>query len=174
MHGVAAQGGCLRTKENGRVNRRSRQQGGVKKLILKHFLSPGDIVMLTAAVRDLHTCYPHRFVTDVRTSCPLLWENNPYLTSLDENDPQVEVIECHYPLINRSNQTPYHCLHGFIEFLNDHLKLNIRPTAFKGDLHLSELEKAWYSQVHELTGEDTPFWIIVAGGKQDATIKWWS
>ena len=29
------------------------------------------------------------------------------------------------------------------------------------------------SQVHEITGEDTPFWIIVAGGKRDFTIKWW-
>jgi ADP-heptose:LPS heptosyltransferase len=146
----------------------------MKKLLLKHFLSPGDIVMLTAAVRDLHQCYPNQFLTDVRTACPPLWENNPYITALNETDADVEAIECHYPLINRSNQAPYHCLHGFIEFLNEHLKLNIKPTAFKGDIHLSELEKSWYSQVHELTGEDTPFWIIVAGGKQDATIKWWS
>jgi len=146
----------------------------MRKLILKHFLSPGDIVMLTAAVRDLHECYPNRFLTDVRTSCSQLWENNSYLTPLDENDRKVEVIECHYPLINQSNQAPYHCLHGFIEFLNAYLKLQIKPTAFKGDIHLSDLEKSWYSQVHEQTGEDTPFWIIVAGGKYDVTIKWWS
>jgi hypothetical protein len=146
----------------------------MKKLLLKHFLSPGDVVMLTAAVRDLHQCYPNQFLTDVRTSCPALWENNPYVTSLVETDADVEAVECHYPLINRSNHVPYHCLNGFIDFLNEHLKLSIRPTAFKGDIHLSELEKSWYSQVHELTGEDTPFWIIVAGGKQDATIKWWS
>jgi ADP-heptose:LPS heptosyltransferase len=145
----------------------------MKKLVLRNLLSPGDIVMLTAAVRDLHRCYPNQFETDVLTSCPELWDNNPYVTRLNENDPDVEVIDCDYPLIGRSNQTPYHCLHGFSEFLNNHLNLNIRPTAFKGDIYISDLEKSWYSQVHELTGEDTPFWIVVAGGKFDVTIKWW-
>ncbi|MEO8428675.1 MAG: glycosyltransferase family 9 protein [Verrucomicrobiota bacterium] len=145
----------------------------MKKLILRNLLSPGDIVMLTAAVRDLHECYPNQFVTDVRTSCTELWDYNPNITPLDENDPASEIIDCDYPLISRSNQAPYHCLHGFIDFLNDHLKLNIRPTAFKGDIHISDLEKSWYSQVREFAGEEIPFWIVVAGGKFDMTIKWW-
>jgi ADP-heptose:LPS heptosyltransferase len=145
----------------------------MRKLILKSFLSPGDIVMLTAAVRDLHRYYPGKFQTDVRTACPEIWENNPYLVSLSESDPEVTVLDCSYPLINRCNETPYHCLHGFIDFLNDQLELNIKPTAFKGDIHLSEQEKAWYSQVREIAGRDIPFWILVAGGKYDVTIKWW-
>ena len=29
------------------------------------------------------------------------------------------------------------------------------------------------SQVQEISGEPVPFWIIVAGGKRDFTIKWW-
>ena len=33
----------------------------MKKLILKNSFSPGDIVMLTAAVRDLHLGYPDQF-----------------------------------------------------------------------------------------------------------------
>ena len=130
--------------------------------------------MLSAAVRDLHLNFPGEFITDVRTSCPELWENNPNLTSLLESAPGVELLECHYPLINYANQTPYHSLNGFIEFLNNQLNIRIRPTEFHGDIHLSELEKSWFSQVHELTGADIPFWIIVAGGKRDITIKWWS
>jgi len=145
----------------------------VRKLVFKSELSPGDIVMLTAAVRDLHRCYPQQFQTDVRTTCADLWQHNPYLTPLDLHDPTVELVECHYPLINRSNTTPYHCLHGYIEHLNEKLGLNIRPTLFRGDIHLSAAEKHWFSQVRELTGEETPFWIIVAGGKLDYTIKWW-
>ena len=100
-------------------------------------------------------------------------EHNPHLTPLSEKDPEVTQIDCWYPLISRCNGTPYHCLHGFIEFLNDRLGLAIKPTAFKGDIHLSPEEQAWFSQVHELTGEDTPFWIVAAGGKYDLTIKWW-
>ncbi len=129
--------------------------------------------MLTAAVRDLHLCYPGRFVTGVKTSCPEFWENNPYVSELSEDDPEVRTLDCHYPLINHCNETPYHCLHGFIAFLNERLNLSIKPTAFKGDIHLSAQEKAWYSQVHEVTRQETPFWIVAAGGKYDVTIKWW-
>src|SRR5258708_4729270 len=137
----------------------------MRKLILKNSLSPGDIVMLTAAVRDLHVCYPGRFLTDVRTSCSELWEHNPHITPLSETDRTVEIIECSYPLINRSNDAPYHCLHGFIEFLNDHLGLKIRPTAFKGDVHLSAEERSWHSQARELAGGDIPFLVIAAVGE---------
>ena len=129
--------------------------------------------MLTAAVRDLHRTHPGQFLTDVRTRCAELWENNPHITPLSEADSGVELIECAYPLINQSNETPHHCLHGFIDFLNERLGLRMKPTAFKGDIHLSETEKAWFSQVHEITREDTPYWIVASGGKYDATIKWW-
>ncbi|WP_426415084.1 glycosyltransferase family 9 protein [Aestuariirhabdus sp. LZHN29] len=145
----------------------------MRQLILRNFQSPGDIVMLTAALRDLHAHYPDQFLTDVRTPCPELWQHNPYLTPLSEDDPEVDVIDCHYPLISHSNQRPYHFIHGFIDFLNQHLHLSIKPTLFKGDIHLSENETRWISQVQEITVEPIPFWILVAGGKYDYTIKWW-
>jgi len=145
----------------------------MRRVILTNFQSPGDVVMLTAAVRDLHRCYPGQFVTDVRTSCPQLWENNPFVAPLDEADPEVLTLACEYPLIHESNTRPYHFLLGFVEFLNDRLGLRIRPTAFRGDIHLSAPERSWMSQVEEITGEDTPFWIVVSGGKYDFTTKWW-
>jgi ADP-heptose:LPS heptosyltransferase len=143
------------------------------KLILRNFLSPGDIVMLTAAVRDLHRSHPGKFTTDVRTSCMELWQNNPNLTPLDESDPEVRAVDCYYPLIHQSNQRPYHFIHAFILDLNEKLALEIRPTDFRGDIHLSEREKAWPSQIEEICGEDLPFWIVASGGKHDFTNKWW-
>ncbi len=146
-----------------------------KKLILHNRLSPGDVVMLTAAVRDLHVHYPGQFLTDVRTPCPALWENNPYITPLKEDDPEVEEIVCEYPLIHRSNEEPWHFIHAYGQFLADKLGLpHIKPTAFKGDIHLTERERGWMSQVAEITGKDEPFWIVVSGGKLDFTAKWWS
>ena len=144
-----------------------------RKLILKNFLSPGDIVMLTAAVRDLHRAHPGAFVTDVRTPCPHLWENNPLITPLADHDPEAETILCEYPLIHRSNTSPWHFIHGFQHFLSEKIGSKIEPTDFKGDIPVSAQEKEWISQVQEITGQEIPFWIIGAGGKLDYTIKWW-
>jgi ADP-heptose:LPS heptosyltransferase len=144
----------------------------MRKLILKSLLSPGDIVMLTATVRDLHRAHPGRFVTDVRTTAPALWEHNPWLTPLDDNDPDARIIEMHYPLVHQSNTTAHHFIHGYTQHLENELGLRIPVTDFRGDIHLSAEEKGWMSQVEE-TGFRDAFWILMAGGKFDFTAKWW-
>ena len=75
-----------------------------RRLILRSFQSPGDVVMLTAAVRDLHAAHPGQFVTDIRTSADDLWLHNPHITRLQERESGVQVLEMHYPLIHHSNQ----------------------------------------------------------------------
>src|SRR6185436_9364152 len=42
-----------------------------------------------------------------------------------------------------------------------------------GDIHLSESERSVPSPIEQLTGHALPYWIVVAGGKYDFTIKWW-
>jgi ADP-heptose:LPS heptosyltransferase len=145
----------------------------MRKLVLRCFQSPGDIVMLTAAMRELHQAHPGKFLTDVRTSAPQLWEHNPYITPLEEHAPDVEVIDMQYPLIHQSNTAPYHFIHGFVQFLEAKLGLRIPLTRFKGDIHLASEEKEWMSQVEE-TGFTGDFWIMMAGGKYDFTAKWWN
>lgn len=146
----------------------------MRKLILRNYLSPGDIITLTAAVRDLHESHPGEFLTDVRTPCGALWENSPYIIPLQEGEADVEVIDCEYPLIHESNALPYHFIHGFRIFLSMKLGVSIKPRAFKGDIHVTDEEKGWLSQVDEITGTaGTRFWIIVSGGKPDFTCKWW-
>ncbi len=147
---------------------------GMKKLILRCRQSPGDVVMLTAAVRDLHRLWPGRFSTDVRGSCPEFWFHNPNITRIEDNDVDAIFIDCEYPLIHKSNREPKHFLWGYCEFLGEKLGLRLEPTAFSGDIHLSDRECTWMPQVMEITGMDLPYWIIAAGGKYDYTIKWWS
>jgi len=160
-------------------NVRSRSAGssaqcGMEKLILKCFQSPGDVLMLTAAVRDLHASFPNRFITDVRTPCDALWESNPWISPIEDDDPEARTIDCEYPLIHESNSVPYHFIHGYRLFLGRILDLEIKPQAFRGDIHLRQEEKDWLSQVDEITGsENSNFWIIVSGGKTDFTAKWW-
>ena len=144
-----------------------------RKLILRNFQSPGDVVMLTAAVRDLKKA-DGALQVDVRTSGGPLWENNPHLTKLREDEPGVEIIDCHYPLIHRSNTGPWHFIHGFAHDLSERLGIRIETSVFKGDIHLSTKEKSWMSQVQEITKVPVPFWIVAAGGKYDFTAKWWA
>jgi len=65
-----------------------------RKLILRNLQCPGDVLMLTAAVRDLHKTYPDEFLTDVRTYSGALWDNNPYITPLDEAERRLAFEAC--------------------------------------------------------------------------------
>lgn len=147
---------------------------GMRKLTLKCHLSPGDIVMLTAAVRDLHRAHPNQFLTSVETTASDLWDNNPHITDFQKPDTDVRTIVMHYPLVNQSNQRPVHFLRGYTEYLETQLGLRISTTEFHGDIHLSDAEKGWISQVEEQFVYKGPFWLIFAGGKYDFTAKWWS
>jgi len=47
----------------------------------------------------------------------------------------------HYPLIQESNQRPYHFIHGYTQYLEQQLGVKIPITRFSGDIHLSVEEK---------------------------------
>ena len=81
-----------------------------RKIILKLHLSPGDIVMLTAALRDIHACHPGKFLTDVRTTASELWDHNPLITPLKEGDEGVELIKVPVPsdTPQQPNPLPFH------------------------------------------------------------------
>lgn len=143
-----------------------------RKVLFKNFQSPGDVLMITAAVRDLKLAHPEIEI-DVDTSCPEIWENNPYITKLDPEEKDIETYKLDYPLIHQSNEGQYHFIHGFRKDIEKHLKLIIPPTKFKGDIHISDEEKSWMSQVEEMGIKDD-FWLVFAGGKKDFTAKLWS
>jgi len=145
-----------------------------KKIIFHNGQSPGDICMLTSAIRDLHKAYPGKYITDVRTPCSAIWENNPFITELKEDDPEAEHIHCDYPLIHNSNQGPWHFSQGFTDHLSKILKINVPFGECRGDIYVSDLERSWINQVEETTGKKDPFWIIVSGGKSDFTAKWFN
>jgi FkbM family methyltransferase len=129
--------------------------------------------MLTAAVRDLHLAAPGRFQTDVRTSTPALWENNPHITAIGENEPGVQSLDMHYPLIHQSNQRPHHFLQGYCAYLEERLGLRVPVTRFAGDIHLAQTERNSPPPGAD-QGVPSRFWIVVAGGKYDFTAKWWN
>jgi len=147
---------------------------GKKKLILQNPHSPGDVVMMTAAIRDLHATYPNEYKTDIRCSVYEIFEGNPFITKLDENDPDVASFKSEYPLIHQSNEGSYHFIHGYRKHLETCIGRPITQGKLKGDIYIRDEERAWYSAVRELVNDDRPYWIIDAGWKNDFTAKAWS
>jgi ADP-heptose:LPS heptosyltransferase len=151
----------------------SRRRFLPKRVLLRNQQCPGDVLMLTAAVRDLFRATGGELKISVQTSCSALWENNPYIVPFDDGgEEECLVIDCEYPSIHQSNGAPYHFIHGFARHLEEELGLRIPLTEFRGDIHISDRERSWMSQIEELGIRDH-FWIIIAGGKHDFTAKWW-
>lgn len=134
---------------------------------------------MSAAVRELHQQYPGEFLTNVRTPFPQLWEHNPNITPITDDEPDVEVIDCHYDRdpwfnVHRSNQNPVHLLHAYCIDLSNSLGLPpMHPGLLKGDIHLSREEYGWKSMPHEHHNCQR-YWVInLGGGKRDFTTKWY-
>ena len=177
--------------------------GGLKDLILNgedvkltlfQKQSPGDVLVLTAAIRDLKNKFPNLQIT-MKTTAPSIWENNPHVeafsdykstpkkekthldTVVDLSDAKegegVEWEAC-YPLVHRANSSAKHFIHGFKEDLEEKLGLPFDITAFKCDVHLSDEEKTWINQVEETFSYSGKFWVINSGSKNDFPLKQWS
>lgn len=146
---------------------------GKRKLILHSPHAPGDVTMLTTAIRDLHKTYPNEYLTDIDTTCNDVFENNPYITKLNKHDQDTAYITMEYPLIHNSNKGSYHFIHGYRKFLETQIGRKIIQGDFKPDIHIGEEEKQWFSAVREITMDNRLYWIIDAGFKNDFTAKAW-
>ena len=140
-----------------------------RKFILKNFQCPGDLLMLSACVRDIKLWYPFLDI-DVRTSCDDIWNNNPNLTPMNEDEPLVACLDMQYEIIHKSNENIHaHFIHGFIDDFNRQTGFAVKLTAFQPDVYLTDDEK------NTPVFEDQPeeFVVFIAGGKTDYKTKWW-
>jgi ADP-heptose:LPS heptosyltransferase len=144
-----------------------------RKLILRCRLSPGDVMTMTAAIESLHATYPGQYLTDVRTPVPAIWQHNPRIAPL--RDEEGEMLDLEYPSIHRSNQTPVTFLAGYTEDLGRKLGVPLCLTTNRPHLYLADEEKKWMDQVaeHFTHGRRVPFWLVCAGTKNDFTAKQW-
>lgn len=170
----------------------------VKKLLLVNRLAPGDILVMTNALRDLHKAYPGKYQTDINTPCDAIFENNPYVTKLeyDRNEfnlinnkfssissgdmskesrkawlGDILVVDMHYPLINRSGAVGAHFGEGHRDFLSEILGISIKQTEIKPEIYFSQAEKDWVGPLITKKGIKSKYWVINAGSKGDYTLK---
>ena len=135
------------------------------KLVFHHHLSPGDVLMVTAVLEDLHAAYSGRFKTDTRTSSPAIFTNNPWITPIEPDDKEARHIQLHYPQYQWQDDYPIHFAEAMTQYLADELNIEIPAITKRPVLYLSEAEIA-----------NRPFeesyWLITSGGKSDYTCKW--
>jgi len=127
---------------------------------------PGDLLTLTAAIRDIALAYPGRFDFHVQTPSEAIWQHNPFVGGPRAG---AKVLSANYPLVKRCNQEPTHphFLWGFLEDLNNKLNVQAPLTELRPAIYLSAEEKA----KPPLPG---PYWVVISGGKKDFTAKWWA
>lgn len=147
-----------------------------RKLVLYCRLCPGDILTLTAAVESLHRTYPGEYLTDVRTPVPDIWQGNPWITPIADDDPDATRILMHYPQIDRSNQRPINFLSCYTEYLGEHLGRPLKCVVNRPQIYLSDEEKSWLTlpQQHFHHGRKVPYGVLVAGTKCDYSAKQWA
>jgi len=145
--------------------------GSPTKLILQHRLSPGDILVMSAAIRALHTAYPGEYLTDVRSPCNAIYANSPYITPLNEGDPDVRTIDMQYPEIHKSGMSGLHFADGMRLYLAEQIGRPIPTNGIQPEIFLTPAEKK-LSVVKNATGIDPgPYVVIDAGVKTDYSLK---
>ncbi len=130
----------------------------------------GDVVVLTAAIRDLYRSFPGQYEISIDSKYPDVWRHNPYVRSRVFPG---KIIDCKNAVIDRTGSTGRHYVHAYLDLLNRYLGTNAEISQIKGDIHLSQEERGWYSDIWNLCGREVPFWLICSGGKFDLPIKWW-
>lgn len=113
----------------------------MKQLIFKQPQSPGDLLMLSVAIRDLHLTYPYQYETDVICFYPELFFNNQFITKLPK-DKNIEIIDLFYnDYAEKLRDRYYHFSDCFIHILNEKLNICIKKTTSKASIDLTENEK---------------------------------
>jgi ADP-heptose:LPS heptosyltransferase/SAM-dependent methyltransferase len=167
-------------------------------LLLANRLAPGDILVMTSAIRELHRNFPGKYEVDVRTPCNELFENNPHIkhhnfsetdfnilnskfSNVPPSDMSIDkhtgklgdilVIDMHYPIIHRSGKCGAHFSQGHTEWLEEVLGIKIQQDSIRPELYLSQNEREWPSPVVVKNGYTGRYWVINAGSKSDYTLK---
>jgi len=142
----------------------------MERLHLFNHQAPGDILMFTAAVRDLHKAYPGQYQTSVGGSCTCIWQNNPFVT-LKANGRRIKM---QYPAIQCVGERhDFHFIRAFGEFLAGKIGRPIPHTNNWADIYFTETELFRPETLLRNVFPDRPYWLMLSGGKRDFTAKWW-
>ncbi len=138
------------------------------KIKLRNYQCPGDIIVMTGAIRDLKKQYPEYEVT-MDTTCNDIWLLNPHVSWNNEVD---KTFEFNYDDVHNSDKSGRHFSNAFHIQLEELLDIKLRQSEIWPELYLSDDEMA-SNKLKEDTGYDGKYWILNAGYKNDFSLKHW-
>jgi hypothetical protein len=184
LYGCELHGKCVRSKSNARTGvaccdtcpdysteeepelKKSTPAAEQTRLLLRHHRAPGDILAMTALVRDIHITYPGKYLTGIDTPCKDIWKNNPHVSEMRDKL-GCRIVNLSYgESISRASRETIHFMTGFHHDFEKKTGIRVPLQLPHPDLHLTEEEK----NTRLVEGR---YWVILSGGKQDFTTKWW-
>ncbi len=126
-------------KEKEKIKDIVRQEAPIKLLLLNR-LAPGDILVMTNAIRDLHLAYPGQFIVDVRTPCSEIFNNSPHIKKLQYNEDEYNKINNRF-----CSQTHAEVDAIIAQILSGDRKSLDKLTAWMGDIFVLDMH---YPLIH--------------------------
>jgi ADP-heptose:LPS heptosyltransferase len=140
------------------------------KVIIEQYQSPGDVVAMTGAIRDLKNQYPD-YEIKINTSCPDVFKNNPYITHFENSEANYKFY-LDYNDIHNSGKSGRHFSQAFHISISEKLNINLKQSAIWPDIHIGESDNELKEKIKQLINIDK-FWILNAGFKCDYPLKHW-
>jgi len=127
------------------------------EIVFKNRQAFGDILTLTAGVRDFKTAFPNTKV-GVITTAMHIWDHNPHI---DHNFKDTDKILDVGPgfATNKSNLWNLHMCNAFRVDIENKLKISYTQGAIRPDIWMTEEE---YKRPPLI---DEPYWIFIYGGE---------
>ena len=135
-------------------------------IFVTHDRAPGDICVATSCIHSLATTYPGKYDIHVGGRYPELWAHNPHIISFSpiaiKDVPQYTLDYGRF--IRESNTRKIHFINAMHLDLARHLGTTVPVVQPRPALYLDE----WHQQNRPIDGR---YWFILAGGKNDFTVK---
>lgn len=140
------------------------------KILLSYIQAPGDTAVSTAAVSSLIQQRPKTAVYVKGTGAAEIFQHFPRV-SAHRGEPVDKVVVMDNPLIQQSH-LPWHFMHSYCHVLSEALGERVELRHNRPVIHLSADEWRWMPRIQEITGQQTPYWVVnQPGAKTDYTVK---
>lgn len=130
-----------------------------KELVFHNRQRIGDILVMTAGIRDFKNVFPKTRISVVTTASHI-WDNNPYVDCTLIPTPENTIKIGPSKLTNSSNRLDWHFTNAYRMSIEGALNVHIPQGESRPDIWLTEEEY----NAPRVT--EKPYWIIIVGGEK--------